>query len=454
MQSDSGSQNQTACSWALRYSKFVPHACLVVLLVNTGLLLSRGRTTNQIAIGSQDIPSTSDSGEVIELITRAERGGNAELAEVYTLNGIRQHPTEVNLLEKYAELALQSPENSPQRTRARTAIENSLFSVAPSSIPSVQKLLESFSAESQPAKPEKPKPDVNLIKTLIAKLPDEEGDVEWMRDHVESLEGIALALGNDGAPELIDLVGTEILRWELCLIACKQTEFIESCLYNLASLDENGLRSQLAVALAQAAESSLPTLWAIDLKVLPEATRDRVEGYPEQVKSWVDKIANARSRVLLAQLESLKLEADEVEAEQREAACLRIESILMKAQGVFTEIPSKQSQAEAAKTIASITQQLKRERQSQFDEYQQFVLSKCDLVFSGFSAEWAVSKKDALKLFNDNKLYEVDLSLLSPEVSMCFNDVLNKLLVELSPKQVVECQKKMGSKKKKTLTEF
>jgi hypothetical protein len=73
------------------------------------------------------------------------------------------------------------------------------------------------------------------------------------------------------------------------------------------------------------------------------------------------------------------------------------------------------------------------------------------------SYNFGLSEDDARKVFRIGRLAEIDQSLLSPEVSRVFNDVLGKLMAEMGPRALVTTEKEMGNPdltKKRRLEDF
>ena len=71
-----------------------------------------------------------------------------------------------------------------------------------------------------------------------------------------------------------------------------------------------------------------------------------------------------------------------------------------------------------------------------------------------FGEEWHVEADEAEKIFNDYKLYNVDLTKLKPETSQCYQRVVAIVMAELPNDKKIVVERNMIVEPKMKLEEF
>lgn len=402
--------------------------------------------------------------ETRQLIKTAIDDGDQDLAETFLINAIQKYPLDLSLLETYADLATQhNTANVQGLTRAVGFLEAALFRVATGDVPQVQKIIERITAamdashsdvlQNEPV-------DIDAELKLLATGPDSIQNVTEVTQYLQNLQDLAAVLDEVARPDDAQQLRRKINGWQQYLMVSQQWTFLDACINNLTEMSDEQLASQVAVSIVQSAENSLPGLWSVQLETLPPTVKDKINGYPEQVRNWIDKVAEARSQEPFNKIASLQrelvalLKPELSGNETYEKRCQAGQRILKQAHAMLSDIPGKIRRSAADDVIQQMAEALSGSRQQQFDAYQLFVVQKCERVFRRFNEEWIVSEDDAKKLFGEFRLYEVDQKSLSPEASMCYNDVLSKLLAEVSPATIISCQRQLSLSPKKKVSDF
>ena len=85
-------------------------------------------------------------------------------------------------------------------------------------------------------------------------------------------------------------------------------------------------------------------------------------------------------------------------------------------------------QSEPNKVVKYITEWNK----DRYQEYQKWVVVKCQETLNEYQKEKKVTNEDADRLFKFKWLFEIKADLLTPEVSAIYNDILQKLYAEMN----------------------
>jgi hypothetical protein len=348
--------------------------------------------------------------------------------------------------------------------RLRSVLQMAAYQVESADLPHVLKLIESVEQSRERASgvgashggPD-PGPDPRGRWEELSKSdPGLWQDSTKIAARIRSLEDFLSTLDEQDDPpaDLKAEAAAELLRWSEIAQAARQCAYIDACLSRLRKGED--LSTQRAVAIIQAAENAVPSLWGIGPSALPPALKAKIDGYPEQIESLVAKIGKARSTSILGQIRTgLKGDAERGPDQKWQEKCAAIEKQLREAQVLATRLTSPDSLLDAQKLIEQRSEDLKRCRNNQYYDYQSWVINKSDSAFRAYMLyRFGLSEADARRIFRDHTLAEVDQSLLSPEVSRIFNDVLGKLTAEMGPEALVAMEKEMGTMTKKKLEDF
>lgn len=427
------------------------------LILLFAVLYSRG---DSASVFPPTLTQRHNSGEVavgLALFDAALNDGDYSLAEIYLINAIQREPWNMKTITALKQLAYNNPSfDSVALERVVALLESLMFKVSPEDVSKVASLITEL---SEHASESVSNTNTDIIATddisdLLELGPQSPIDSQAIAVYVEQLQQF---LDNTNGGDLATHAEVETARnsWLFASQIHNSISFIESCLANVESLGKSDrLDSQAAVSVIQAAENALAALWTVPMNKLPNLYQKKVEDYPFLIQQKVDEIAVARSEKSTQIIKNYEKAARaQLQVTKIESRCKALQLAISKIQKEVTIIPSHSVRNDVRTKLDSLATELQNQRQIQFDKYQKFTLNKCVMLAKGFQDEWTVSATDAKNLFNRHKLYEVNQSLLSPEVSRCFNDILQKLFGELGPEETVSMQMVLGDSNRKTKLE-
>jgi hypothetical protein len=438
----------------------------VILLYNqsrmAGEIAELHRAVNRFA----KLPANSADAETSVAKGReAIRKGQWELGQLYFVNAVTNAPRHVGHLDAYATAVLER-DNIPLNAldRLSSVLQLAAYQVDSGDVPAIISLIEraeqsrkrSLSVDEGMGGQKQGFDSIDQWDRLSRADSEIWKDALKLRAFLKSLEDFISDLDEqDDSPDDLKTKATaELYRWSQIEQAAKQCSYIDACLDRLQKGED--LSSQRAVSIVQAAENALPSLWGINPSALPSELKSKFDGYPERIRVLVKQIGDARSVSVLLRIRATLAADPSRNADWKwQVQCLAIEKQLKEAQGIATNLASTDALLEAQKLVERKSEDLKRCRNNQYYAYQSWVIKWCDNTFKDYMTyKSGLSEKDARHLFKKYVLAEVDQSLLSPEVSRVFNDVLSKLTVEMGAEALVSTEKEMGTTPKKKLEDL
>ena len=388
--------------------------------------------------------------------------GQWDLGQIYLVNAITNAPRDIDCIKGYATIVLEGG-NPPVEAidRLSSMLQLAAYQVDSDEIQSVFSLIDRAEQarkrllERHGSRDQTGGFDAQGEWDQLANVEANSWkDPARLAARLEALEDFMSKLDEQSDPpaRLRSMAAEELLRWTEVAQAVKQCRYIDGCLGRLR--DGEDLSSQRAVAIVQAAENALPAFWGLTAAPLPAELRKKIGDYPETIQRLVSRIGKVRSEPILKQIrEALPGEATGEGPWQEK--CERIELQVQSAQLLAVQLTSPDAMQEARHLIEEKTKILRKYRNNQFYAYQVWAIDRSDGAFKAYmSYNFGLSETDARKVFRDGKLAEIDQSLLSPEVSRVFNDVLGKLTAEMGPRALVATEKEMGTTTKVRLKAF
>jgi hypothetical protein len=448
-------------------------AGLVVVLLATLFLVfwNEKLLNNQISEVSRVVnhmamltANDADATRALALGREAIQKGEWNLGQIFLVNAVTNAPRNLSNLEAYATCIL-GRDDAPidALDRVSLVLQLSAYQVDSADVPAVLALIEKAEQSRKRSLQGSEKGGKEQALDLAGQWDKlSKVDIGIWKDptkltaHQKSLEDFISTLDEQDEPivELRSKAAEELVRWTEITQAVRQCAYVDACLGRLGKGED--LASQRAVAIIQAAENALPGFWGINVTVLPPELKGKIDQYPESVQARVKQIGNARSVSLLKQIhEALTGDAAPSEGQKWQAKSEAIERKLRDAQHLATQLTSTDALAEAQKLMEKRSEDLKSCRNNQYYEYQSFVVTKCNALFKDYMTfKLGLSEQDARDLFKKHFLAEVNQSLLSPEVSRIFNDLLGKLMVEMGAQTLVKTESEMGTMAKRKLEDF
>ncbi len=425
-----------------------------------GVLDRLGKTV----AGDQHPTLAADSGR------RAIKDGRWGAGQLYLINAITNDPKNVEHLKTYTN-ALLGHERPPEEAIDQLAsiLQMAACHVTPDDVSTVIGLIDRVGKAKDRVRAGDTQPTV-----MSDAPPTDSLDAEWLKlkaadpnlyqdairltAHLRALENFATTLDEqeNASEELTRSVAEQHLRWSEVAQVVKSVSYVDQCLDKLKDQELSQIPTDRAVAIVQAAEAVLPSFWGIHAGNLPQDLQRKIDAYPTAIKERVDKIGLKRSAELVRKIdEALKLAKPIGATEKLQLRCMAIENQVKQAQVLAAQLPSPDLILEAQGKIEKRTQELQKCRADQYSQYQTEVIRRRDEAFRVYNRfNFAVSEGNAINIFHNERLSEIDQALLTPEVGRLFNDVLGKLIGRLGPEALVKIEDEMGTSKKLKLEDY
>ena len=411
------------------------------------------------------------ASEAVALAKAAERTGNTALAKIYYLSAINHAPSEISILHNYAELVFRdSSATAEDFAQLKSVLQISLYQIPPASVTNALGVLsKAMRREEQLLAAQTPKPvPVNWQQrfeqlTKSNTLDDSWPDLKKISRRWDGLNEIAESLREEQPDtDLTKQVERELELTQRVLAAARLSNALDTM---MAALNSSSEQPEKAVSLLQMAEATLGQMWGIDSAGCPAALRSKIDQYPKEIQSRVEVLAEVKSRPFLAKVEAERASVSSYVAPDNlkslNASGQRWQKIITEFNGCFERaaaaaqnISSAEGRKKAEAIIKEINELALDAKRQQFDDYQKWVLGRCQIAFDSYNNTKIVTQNDALTFFKNANLAAVDQGVLAVAVSRAFNDVLAKLTAEMDGKAVFSVQKDCAEQPKKRLEEF
>jgi prepilin-type N-terminal cleavage/methylation domain-containing protein len=241
-----------------------------------------------------------------------------------------------------------------------------------------------------------------------------------------------------------------------------------TCLNNLKQLELCcHLHPEKAISMLQTAEATLGQLWGIDFNVAgwPQALSDKVDAYPKAIQNYVEKVAEVKSRQFVNQVSNAVAKAKSYKIGQASNKYQKawehydqsMSDVRVAAANISLTVGRKEVEA-ALQEIGNLAVSVKRQ---QFDAYQRWAVKCCEDAFDKYNSFTTMTRDHAWQCFNAGHLARIDQTVLSPDVSRMFNDIMSKLTAEakgtawgMDGANVFSMQKQCAEAQKQKLEDF
>ena len=393
--------------------------------------------------------------ETFSLAEAARQDGNVELAEILLLNAANRRLDDAIALERIAEVA--EAHSTETQQALLVALEHAVYRVDPDRVSDLLALSETL-RDRLVADADDDATAVEIEAAVRPMITDEiVSDPARLASHVEQL-----GTWIEEAAYGVDGIDMQSASAELTAVGV--LVYTENALQRL---EKETLPIETAVAILQAAESRASALWGLESTSLSPPLEQRITQIPVKLAAAAESVEWRASEPKLKAVNEAAANAERIANEKKphQDRIDRVVESLGKARVAASGITHEPSLEKAAESLQQINDVIANLRQSQVEAYQAWVVDQCRLVFKHYGDEWQITKADAHDLFYGKGRYSeggrrkslasVDQSLLNAEVSRLFNDVLQKLIVELSTEQVVSAEAEMASPDEKmALSDF
>jgi hypothetical protein len=383
----------------------------------------------------------------LELARNAKKTNDRKLAAFLYLNLIGKNPADFEMLEEYVKFVSESEAITKQELDELY----SLVMVSVFKVPAVQvKKVLDMSQKIQTKRDDIAKKETGEVKANPRDLVADADRLLRQADPPPIGESALRKMILDGN----NLMGEfdqesqkykelEALVEEISIVvqAVQKKEYIEACLKRLES---ESLDSDFALSIIQAAESTLPTLYGLKIPAsrMPPELKKAIDLLPNEVKKKVEKISSKRSEKTLEELRNLVNELLAIPHDEPvgtwEILAKKIEEKAKVIQAKISGITSADSVSSAATEIVKVQERLNKIRRSQYNAYQLWAVGQLNQAFIEYNEfKWvSLGSNKAWNILINNKIHSIDIGLMSPDASRCYNDIVPKLLAKFYPKDL------------------
>jgi len=417
---------------------------------------------------------TKPALEAVALAQAAEQAGDTNLAKIYYLSAVNHAPSEFSHLKNYSDIVFRDPAVTTEDfDRLKSVLQISLYQIPPTSVTNALALLsETQQRENQLIVAQTPKiVPVNWQDQFDQITKASPLDVTWsdpkqLSKRWENFNQIAESLREEPSQtNLLEQVENEAELTQNVLTASRLAQVMDIILQSLDSSVKQ--QPEKAVSQLQTAEATLGQLWGIDFNIVgwPKALNDKVNAYPKAIQSYVEKVAEVKSRPYVNQIRDVIAKAKAYKIEKADNKCQKAwehyDHCLSDVKAAAVNISSTDGRKEAESALQEIANLGVSVKRDQYDAYQRWAIECCKDAFDKYSSFTTMTRDHAWQCFYAGDLASIDQIVLSPDVSRIFNDVMSKITVDakghmwgLDGENVFSMQQQCAEAQKQKLEDF
>ena len=412
---------------------------------------------------SKIIRNEEQAEEALKLAKKYIQSDNFEVARIYLLNAINHSPTKLKYLSELLTL-FQNHYTSNQTAinEFRSVFELSLFQLDPKEINEAIKYISELDNAAQKLIDPITETSIETTNWSEEYLAVKNGDLneistdpDKLLDRINKLTIILSNIRNSDKEtdqylsSIQDDIDTTQNYYSLSIVAKKIENYI------MLLEKEVNYASQVASARLLAASSSMSVFWQYDLNQLPSKLAILIQNeLPNKLRDFEDKINEAKSLPIFEKTNKILVDTSNNESGTYQDKIDREKKAIEIAINLMRNITFRKFQDEIRNNIIILQKNITFSKRQQFIAYQKWASEVCSDVFDSIDDEYSLSDDDAIRIFYNSELSEIDLRLASPEVSQAYNKVLQKILGELPGKKAFKIQKTLMTSDKKKMEDF
>lgn len=401
------------------------------------------------------------------LAERAIGGGDLPLAKIYCMNAINHSPTRKKyfqrLLEVYEKGGVVSKDDLEQ---LRSAFELGVYQVAADDVVALRDMLAStldkiakidadeVAAQVKEAENQQQQ-TLALLKdgalALDVLLTNEVARVDGLRDRLTAISGI-----DKGALASNEVVWIESQEGQTRVLLDYYGLYasIDAYLTRAEKLLEEGEGKLGSVnVMVQSASQSLSQALGLDVSMLPEEAPDRLQGCAKRIEEIERNFNLIKSQQAIASIErNMELAGQVGVVAPYQAKIEELDRLLTAISQELSRVFADEKRCEYEGKMKGVASKLAECKQCQYRAYQCWAIERCDAGLKKYRSWYRVDIPDAKEVI-DNYLIEIDSTLLTPDVSRLYQDVLGKQFAELKG-ETANMEIKMARAVKKGLKDF
>lgn len=406
-------------------------------------------------------------------------------AKLYCLNAINHNPNKkeyfqelLNITDRYKQLGIDDLEV------IQNILKLSLYQVDSENIPGIKDMLSDISKkmdfvskkneqELLSENEQRTEKTINAFKTGILsweELIKTKENVRLLESAKKRLEGLEALLSiidssSQEHQEQIKWCEGEVPKTKALLEYAVIMNSIEAPLKKAESLcaEAEGNKSDKLPAvnsMIQTANGFLSQAWNIHLEILPENFNESLQKQASRIAALEVKFHKLKSQPAFDKIKAIEENITDISINEKDKTKSKytkgMKSIQGKIHEIMTLLPGVydlEMRREIEKNLNQYSEKIKELNAERYKKYQEWAKDKCKEGFAKYRAWKRVDEVDAIQVISEY-LLEIDVSLLAPEVSRLYSNVLEKQFEELSKGKKVDWQVKLATGKKKSLEDF
>ena len=403
------------------------------------------------------------------------KDGNFEQARIYCLNAINHAPYKKQYISGYMNIynELKTKTSLDDLNQIRSILELAVYQVNAEDVSEIQKMISSIAADQEAVSNaiakkalEEQKNQFNVSLNALQngkyswKLILKDGiigDVKLLQERLELVTSMKEFVPADDV-DLIAKIVDETVKTTAAYEYTAKISLINSCLTQAESLlggvnstsDMPTISSQV-----QTANSLLSQIWGIDMAQLPEGMKNSASISAQRIVNIEKSFNKIRSKPAITIIISTVEEAEKAYQDKVKITekITRLIDCSKKISANITEICDRDEQKKYIDGMEAISKRIGELSKIRYQKYQEWAIDECNGAFKKYLSWKRVDEKDAKSVI-DGYLLPIDQSILTPEVSALYNDILRKQYTEMTGPVVAVYQAKIASAKKKSLEDF
>jgi hypothetical protein len=383
--------------------------------------------------------------DAIQLAKNAQQNDDIQMAQLLYLNAYHANNAELTPLAHYTQMLLNTQPDVNQLTQLKDILESASYHINPSNI---NQLLELLSQVQQHIASEK----VEHWQTLYAQINETPLTTMLQNlNHYWQQSQMLLQLMNE-QPNVPDIEYRTIQALTSQLQSLLQTSLLlDNAEQQLQAINQTlGNNNTVGVVYRlNIVENNIAQIFTQKQQTLSQL-QFRIEQVLTQTESAQTYLSELIDIPKLASIKQIVQTLEEQNEKQDEVLLTSLKNVT----NTFSKINNSSIREQAHEYLEILQARLaKVKRDKQFD-YNRWVIARCHRAFKEYQAESFVSDEDAVRIFKFYDLQRIDQSLLSPEVSRVYMEVLHKLMAKMSVDSIVWVEEQLALAKKKTLGDF
>ena len=403
------------------------------------------------------------------LAQEAAAKGESDIAEVYFLNAINHFPTEIKILNAYADFILNGTEDVIlERIQRFTGIlDLAIYQVPPDSIPDVQSIRERIikkseailSAEASSNEKEEGefKQNYEIVfngKLSFAQIEKESNISDKLKERLDLLkelnsdEFVVLQKDDDG-----EKIAKAIESTSAMFFISHTLDSVAEVLKKAEGLIKEGDCGKMKIAREQlnAANSLLSQLWGYDYSPMP-TLRVNADNAQEQILASNKEINKILSKKECLKVDKCLREIEDISKNNFNPYTKRINEIKEVGEKIsllLQQIPDEDMNKEySQKSTKSVMEKLKTLERGRYLKYQKCALEKLELAKGRLDSD-----SDKWGVFHEY-LKDINPSFLLPDIGTLYAKIQEKYFGEPEDQFKISMEKAEAFDKLKTLDDF